>query len=98
MNREKAERYLKISLFGALLTLIGAWRPIMGGLIGFVGICMEFCGLMTLYPLIQEDMPRSGRFYKFAMYVYLAVGVELCIYHAAFSCGSTNPLRRLRIQ
>ena len=69
MNREKAERYLKLGLFGAMLTLIGdcligtarfpdgadmiegyfaialvmpAWRPILGGLIGFVGICLEF--------------------------------------------------------
>ena len=100
MNRGKAERYLKIGLFGAVLTLIGdlligaakfpdgasmidgyfavalalpAWRPILGGLIGFVGICLEFCGLMTIYPLIREKMPRSGRFYKLSMYVDLAV-------------------------
>ena len=101
MNREKAERYLKIGLFGALLTLIGdyligaaefpdganmidgyfaialdmpAWRPIQGGLIGFAGICMEFPGLMTIYPLIREKMPCGGKFYKLAMYIYLAVG------------------------
>ena len=101
MNRTKAERYLKIGLFGAVLTLIGdlligaakfpdganmidgyfaialaipAWRPILGGLIGFVGICLEFCGLMTLCPLIREKMPRGGQFYKLSMYVYLAVG------------------------
>ena len=101
MNREKAERNLKIGLFGAMLTLIGdcligaakfpdganliegyfaialampAWRPILGGLIGFVGICLEFPGLMTIYPMIREKMPRSGSFYKLAMYVYLAVG------------------------
>ena len=101
MNREKAERYLKIGLFGALLTLFGdlligaakfpdgvsmidgylaialalpAWRPILGGLIGFAGICMEFPGLMTIYPLIRENMPRGGKFYKLAMYIYLAVG------------------------
>ena len=101
MNREKAEGWLKISLFGAMLTLIGdcligaakfpvgtnmidgyfavalampAWRPILGGLVGFVGICLEYPGLMTIYPLIREKMPRGGRFYKFAMYVYLAVG------------------------
>ena len=101
MNREKAERHLKIGLVGALLTLVGdlligaakfpdganmidgyfaialampAWRPILGGLIGFVGICLEYCGLMTIYPLIREKMPRGGRFYKLAMYVYLAVG------------------------
>ena len=101
MNREKAERYLKLGLFGALLTLIGdcligaakfpdganliegyfaialampVWRPILGGLIGFVGICLEFPGLMTVDPLIREKMPRGGRFYKLAMYVYLALG------------------------
>ena len=51
-----------------------AWRPILGGLIGFLGICMEFPGLMTVYPLIREKMPRGGRFYRLAMYVYLAVG------------------------
>ena len=101
MNREKAERYLKTGLFGALLTLIGdlligaaqfpdganlidgyfaialampAWRLILGGLIGLIGICLEFCGLMTIYPLIREKLPRGGRFYKLAMYVYLALG------------------------
>ena len=100
MNREKAERYLRIGLFGALLTLIGdlligaakfpdganmmdgyfaialampAWRPILGGMISFAGICLEFTGLITIYPLIREKMPGSGRFYKFSMYVYLAV-------------------------
>ncbi len=51
-----------------------AWRPVLGGLIGFLGICLEFCGLMTIYPLIREKMPRGGHFYKLAMYVYLAVG------------------------
>ena len=101
MNRVKAARYLKIGLFGAVLTLIGdlligaakfpdganmiegyfaialampAWRPILGGLIGFAGICLEFCGLMTIYPLIREKMPRGGKFYRLSMYVYLAVG------------------------
>ena len=100
MNRVKAERYLKIGLFGAALTLIGdlligaakfpdganmiegyfaialampAWRPILGGLIGFAGICLEFCGLMTIYPLIREKIPRGGKFYRLSMYVYLAV-------------------------
>ncbi len=51
-----------------------AWRPVLGGLIGFLGICLEFCGLMTIYPLIREKMPCGGHFYKLAMYVYLAVG------------------------
>ena len=101
MNREKAERWLKIGLFGAFLTLMGdcligaakfpdganmiegyfaialampTWRPILGGLIGFVGICLEFPALMTIYPLIREKMPRGGSFYKLSMYVYLAVG------------------------
>lgn len=101
MNREKAERYFRIGLFGAILTLIGdcligaakfpdganmiegyfaiarampAWRPILGGLIGFAGICLEFPALMTICPLIQEKMPRGGRFYQLSMYVYLAVG------------------------
>ncbi len=100
MSRQKAEKSLKIGLFGALLTLIGdlligaarfpdganmidgyfaialampAWRPILGGLIGFAGICLEFCGLMTIYPLIREKMPQGGRFYKLSMHVYLAV-------------------------
>ena len=101
MNSKKAERCLKIGLFGALLTLIGdlligaarfpdganmidgyfaialampTWRPILGGLIRFAGICLEYCGLMMVYPLIRERMPRGGRFYRLAMYVYLAVG------------------------
>ena len=101
MNSEKAERCLKIGLFGALMTLSGdlligaarfpdganmidgyfaialampTWRPILGGLIGFAGICLEYCGLMMVYPLIRERMPRGGRFYRLAMYVYLAVG------------------------
>jgi len=101
MSREKAESWLKIGLFGALLTLFGdcligaakfpdganmiegyfaialdmpAWRPILGGLIGFVGICLEFPALMTICPLIREHMPRGGSFYKFSMYVYLALG------------------------
>ncbi len=101
MSREKAESWLKIGLFGALMTLFGdcmigaakfpdgakmiegyfaialdmpAWRPILGGLIGFVGICLEFPALMTICPLIREHMPRGGSFYKFSMYVYLALG------------------------
>ena len=101
MSRDKAERRLKLGLFGAFLTLIGdcligaakfpdgasliegyfaialampAWRPILGGLIGFAGICLEFPGLMTIYPLIREKMPRGGSFYKLSMYGYLALG------------------------
>ena len=100
MSRQRAERFLKIGLFGVLLTLAGdlligaarfpdganmidgyfaialampAWRPILGCLVGFAGICLEFCGLMTVYPLIREKMPRGGRFYRLSMYAYLAV-------------------------
>ena len=58
----------------AIALAMPAWRPILGGLIGFVGICLEFPGLMTIYPLIREKMPCGGYFYKLAMYVYLAVG------------------------
>ena len=58
----------------AIALTMPAWRPILGGLIGFAGICLEYCGLTTIYPLIREKMPHGGRFYKLAMYVYLAVG------------------------
>ena len=58
----------------AIALAMPTWRPILGGLIGFVGICLEFPGLMTICPLIREKMPRGGSFYQLAMYVYLAVG------------------------
>ena len=58
----------------AIALAMPAWRPILGGLIGFLGICLEFPGLMTIWPLIREKMPRGGSFYKLSMYVYLAVG------------------------
>ena len=58
----------------AIALSMPAWRPILGGLVGFLGISLEFPGLMTVYPLIREKMPRGGRFYRLAMYVYLAVG------------------------
>ena len=58
----------------AIALAMPAWRTILGGLIGFVGICLEFPGLMTICPLIRERMPRGGSFYKLSMYVYLAVG------------------------
>lgn len=50
------------------------WRPIAGGLIGFLGICMEFFGLITVYPLIKEKMPKGAEFYKLSIYAYLAMG------------------------
>lgn len=43
------------------------WRPILGGLIGFLGICLEFPGLMTIWPLIRKKMPRGGSFYKLSI-------------------------------
>ena len=51
MNGEKAERCLKIGLCGAVLTLIG-----------FLGICLEFPALMTVWSLIREtfDVPMPG--------------------------------------
>ena len=58
----------------AIALSMPAWRPIFGGLIGFLGICLEFPALMTIWPLIRKKMPRGGEFYRLAMYVYLAVG------------------------
>ena len=58
----------------AIALAMPAWRPILGGWIGFAGICLEFPALMTICPLIRERMPRGGRFYALSMYVCLAVG------------------------
>lgn len=58
----------------AIALAMPAWEPVLGGMIGFAGICLEFPAMMTICPLINEKMPRSGRFYKLAMYVYLALG------------------------
>ena len=101
MEQEKNIRMVKLSLIGALLTLIGdlliggarfpdgasliegylaaalaypAWRPIAGGLIGLLGICMEVPGLLTVFSLMKDKMPHGARFYRFSMYVYLALG------------------------
>ena len=43
----------------AIALAMPAWRPILGGLIGFVGICLEFPGLMAICPLFREKMPRG---------------------------------------
>ncbi len=59
--------------FAAALAL-PVWRPILGGMVGFLGISLEFLGLMTFYPLLKKKMPRGAAFYKLSMYVYLAVG------------------------
>lgn len=84
--------------FAAALAL-PVWRPILGALIGFLGISLEFCGLMTLYPLLKKDMPRGAAFYKLSVYVYLAVaggavhlpcGVFMWLYHSvADAAGQT---------
>lgn len=77
--------------FAAALAL-PIWRPILGGLMGFLGISLEFLGLMTLYPLLKKKMPRGAAFYKLSMYVYLAIaggavhlpcGVFMWLYHTA---------------
>lgn len=39
--------------FAAALVL-PIWRPVLGGIIGFLGISLEFCGLMALYPLLKK--------------------------------------------
>lgn len=79
------------SYFAAALVL-PVWRPILGGMIGFLGISLEFLGLMTVYPLLKKNMPRGAAFYKLSMYVYLAVaggavhlpcGVFMWLYHTA---------------
>lgn len=76
--------------FAAALAL-PVWRPILGGLIGFLGISLEFLGLMTLYPLLKKRMPHGAAFYKLSMYVYLAIaggavhlpcGVFMWLYHS----------------
>mgnify|MGYP007101836890 CR=1 FL=1 len=58
---------------GAALAL-PVWRPILGGLIGCLGICLEVPALFTIYPFIKSKMPRSGAFYKISIYAYLALG------------------------
>ena len=76
--------------FAAALAL-PVWRSILGGMIGFLGISLEFLGLMTVYPLLKQNMPRGAAFYKLSMYVYLAVaggavhlpcGVFMWLYHS----------------
>lgn len=47
------------SYFAAALAL-PVWRPIFGGMIGFLGISLEFLGLMTLYPLLKRNMPKGA--------------------------------------
>ena len=84
--------------FAAALVL-PIWRPVLGGIIGFLGISLEFCGLMALYPLLKKNMSRGAAFYKLSMYIYLAVaggavhlpcGVFMWLYHSvADAAGQT---------
>ena len=133
MNIKKTEGYLKLGIFGAVLTLIGdmligcirfpdgadlldgylgaalampIWRPILGGLIGCLGISLEVPALLTIYPLIKEKMPKAGAFYKTAIYVYLALGggavhlpcgAFMWLYHAAADCAGTETARVLAV-
>ena len=123
MSSEKAEKYLKIGLFGAALTLIGdlligaaklpdganmiegyfaialampAWRPILGGLIGFVGICLDVCGMMTIYPLIREKCPAADASINLRCTSIWPLAAEVYIFPAACSCGYINPSPRRR--
>lgn len=77
--------------FAAALEL-PPWRPILSGMLGFLGISLEAFGLITLYPLIKKSMPRGAKFYKLSVYIYLAVaggavhlpcGVFMWLYRAA---------------
>ena len=133
MNIKKTEGYLKLGIFGAVLTLIGdmligcirfpdgadlldgylgaalampIWRPILGGLIGCLGISLEVPALLTIYPLIKEKMPKAGAFYKTAIYVYLALGggavhlpcgAFMWLYHAAADCAGVETARELAV-
>ena len=133
MNIKKTEGYLKLGIFGAVLTLIGdmligcirfpdgadlldgylgaalampIWRPILGGLIGCLGISLEVPALLTIYPLIKEKMPKAGSFYKTAIYVYLALGggavhlpcgAFMWLYHAAADCAGAETARELAV-
>lgn len=133
MNIKKTEGYLKLGIFGAVLTLIGdmligcirfpdgadlldgylgaalampIWRPILGGLIGCLGISLEVPALLTIYPLIKEKMPKAGAFYKTAIYVYLALGggavhlpcgAFMWLYHAAADSAGAETARELAV-
>lgn len=133
MNIKKTEGYLKLGIFGAVLTLIGdmligcirfpdgadlldgylgaalampIWRPILGGLIGCLGISLEVPASLTIYPLIKEKMPKAGAFYKTAIYVYLALGggavhlpcgAFMWLYHAAADSAGAETARELAV-
>ena len=72
----------------AIALAMPAWRPILGGLIGFAGICLEFPGLMTIYPLIRARCPVAAGSISFRCTFILPSAAERCICPAACSCGS----------
>lgn len=82
------------------------WRPVIGGLIGCLGISLEVPALLTIYPLIKDKMPKAGAFYKTAIYVYLALGggavhlpcgTFMWLYHAANDRAGTQIARELAV-
>lgn len=81
------------SYFAAALAL-PVWRPILGGMAGFLGISLEFLGLMTVYPLLKKNMPRGAAFYRLSMYVYLQSRAARSICPVECSCGCTTRRRR----
>ena len=83
------------------------WRPILGGLIGCLGICLEVPALLTIYPLIKEAMPKSAEFYQLSIYVYLALGggavhlpcgVFMWLYHTVTEKAGQNTGHEIAMQ
>lgn len=83
------------------------WRPVLGGLIGFLGISLEYCGFLAIGALIREGSPRGGRFYRLASHVYLAVGggavhlscgVFMWIYKAVAGAAGTEAGREIALR
>lgn len=94
------------SYFAAALTL-PVWRPILGGMIGFLGISLEFLGLMTVYPLLKKNMPRGAAFYRLSMYVYLAIaggavhlpcGMFMWLYHSVADAAGMEVAYHIAVQ
>ena len=134
MDLKRAQRYLRLGVIGAVLTLIGdlligcvkfpdgadliegylaaalilpAWRPVLGGFLGFLGISLECFGLMTVYPLLKLKMPRGAAFYKLSVFVYLAVaggavhlpcGVLLWLYRSVSAAAGQQAAFELALQ
>lgn len=92
--------------FAAAL-MLPVWRPILGGMIGFLGISLEFCGLMTFYPLLKKNMPKGAAFYKLSMYVYLAIaggavhlpcGMFMWLYHSVADAAGMEVAYHIAVQ